>query len=260
MKPTKFYGPDLAYIHDSGFLDFARAAAPGIVKRLKRSVPHGRLVVEIGCGSGELARCLVKEGWRVLGIDRSPDMLRLARNKAPAARFRLADWRSFTPPLCDAMVAAGECFNYFRPPREAHELALAAFIRRAGSSLKPRGLLVFDFLETRPGRRTSRKFLAAGLDWVVSGIVAESGGLITRRMTTVRFMARGHRVLREVHKQLRIGRPPVEAALRKAGFEARFFEGYGRTPLPDGHVVVAAVKRANARAGARYHGGEHEDS
>src|SRR5512136_2085211 len=80
-----FYARDLAFIHDSGFLGFVRGAKPDIIRRLRRAVPEGALVVEIGCGSGELARGLAAKGWKVLGIDLSAEMLRLARKKARIA-------------------------------------------------------------------------------------------------------------------------------------------------------------------------------
>lgn len=33
---AKFYAEDLAYIHDVGFLDFARRAAPAVLQALRR--------------------------------------------------------------------------------------------------------------------------------------------------------------------------------------------------------------------------------
>ncbi len=64
-----FYGADLAFIHDAGFLGFARQAAPWVVKRLARRCEPAAQVVEIGCGAGALTRALVAAGYRVLGVD-----------------------------------------------------------------------------------------------------------------------------------------------------------------------------------------------
>jgi trans-aconitate methyltransferase len=114
MKPPKFYGPDLAYIHDSGFLGFVRTAMPGLLGLFDRSVPKRGLIIDIGRGTGELAQNLTDKGRRALGVDISPGMLRLARRKAPRAGFSLSDWREYAPPPCEAIVAVGECFNYLR--------------------------------------------------------------------------------------------------------------------------------------------------
>jgi len=53
-------------------------------------------VVDLGCGTGTLARLLVDAGHAVDGLDASPEMLRRARAKVPEARFTLGD--ASTPP------------------------------------------------------------------------------------------------------------------------------------------------------------------
>src|SRR5262245_34869396 len=69
---TAAYREDLAYIHDVGHGDFARDAAPGLLALLRRQGIREGLVVDLGCGSGIWAEILVREGYRVLGIDLSP--------------------------------------------------------------------------------------------------------------------------------------------------------------------------------------------
>ena len=46
------YDRDLAYIHDTGFTSFARNAAPGLLRLLRRNRVRDGLVVDVGCGSG----------------------------------------------------------------------------------------------------------------------------------------------------------------------------------------------------------------
>jgi hypothetical protein len=50
----KGYREDLAYIHDSGFGDYARKAAPGLLRILARNRIGAGLVVDLGA---------VKQGW-----------------------------------------------------------------------------------------------------------------------------------------------------------------------------------------------------
>ncbi len=59
-----FYGGDLAYAHDAGFAEHVRGACAHIVRRLKRSVPRGGLVYDLGCGSGVSSRALKRAGFR----------------------------------------------------------------------------------------------------------------------------------------------------------------------------------------------------
>jgi SAM-dependent methyltransferase len=51
----------------------------------------GRRVLDAGCGAGRTSAWLVEQGAEVVGIDASPEMLRLARERVPVASFTLAD-------------------------------------------------------------------------------------------------------------------------------------------------------------------------
>ena len=84
-----YYGEDVAYIHDVGHADFALESAPGIMEVLDRSGIEQGLVVDLGCGTGLLARELIDAGYDVLGIDISGEMIELARGRAPEAEFRV---------------------------------------------------------------------------------------------------------------------------------------------------------------------------
>lgn len=58
----------------------------------KRNVKH---VLDACCGSGTLSRYLKDSGIQVTGVDASPSMLALARQKAPGVRFIEADMTVF---------------------------------------------------------------------------------------------------------------------------------------------------------------------
>jgi SAM-dependent methyltransferase len=53
--------------------------------------PPGRLTVDVGCGEGRLARDLKELGHTVLAVDRSPAMIRHARDADPDLDVREAD-------------------------------------------------------------------------------------------------------------------------------------------------------------------------
>ena len=76
------YGEDLAYIHDVGFGHFAKTATPGLLEMLRQTGGSRGLVVDLGCGSGVWARALCDAGYDVLGVDQSPAMIAIARNRA----------------------------------------------------------------------------------------------------------------------------------------------------------------------------------
>lgn len=60
-------------------------------------------VLDIGCGPGQVARYLHARGVAVEGVDRSPDMLAVARRENPALRFTEADFTAL--PVADGACA-----------------------------------------------------------------------------------------------------------------------------------------------------------
>src|SRR5262245_49451126 len=106
------YRDDLAYIHDAGFGGIARAAGPVLIDALRRRGLERELVIDLGCGSGILAQAVADAGYDVLGIDLSPAMIALARERVPGGTFRVASLRSAELPRCIAVAAVGEVFNY----------------------------------------------------------------------------------------------------------------------------------------------------
>jgi trans-aconitate 2-methyltransferase len=56
-------------------------------------------IVDLGCGPGNSTELLIERfpGARIVGVDRSPDMLRQARQRLPGVEFVEADIASWTP-------------------------------------------------------------------------------------------------------------------------------------------------------------------
>jgi SAM-dependent methyltransferase len=84
------YGAAFARVYNLRWSGFARQVAPAI-EGYFAAAPGGkedRSVLDLGCGTGQLALYFLERGYRVVGIDLSPAMLDWARRNA--ARF-LAD-------------------------------------------------------------------------------------------------------------------------------------------------------------------------
>ncbi len=246
------YAQDLAYIHDAGFGDFARNAAPGLLRILRTNGVRRGLVVDLGCGSGILARELIAAGYEVLGVDISPAMIALARRKAPGARFMVASVSSFVPPPCDAVVATGECLNYtFDGPRSRK--SLGALFDRVRQALRPGGMFIFDVAGPAVALRykTSRGWRQDD-DWaiLVETTLGREGRTLTREMTCFRKVGRVWRRSSEKHVQHLFYPDEIAGLLAKAGFEIRMSERYGRENLPAGLAVFIARKPDTTRSPA----------
>lgn len=221
------YRDDLAWIHHVGFAEFAESAAPWIVETLRAR--RARSIVELGCGSGVLARELTLAGFEVLGFDASPSMIELARQTAPDARFTVARYDEATLPSCDAVIAMGEVLNY----------GGMSAARRLIASV-PAPFLLFDVAEggSYPAHEELR---LGGTGWSVIVIKDSDGTTLTRRVLT--FRETGSRD-DETHRLELFDRDELLTALRAAGFRTRIRRSYGPRRLPRGHAVFVAERRA----------------
>ncbi len=244
--PVEWYGEDLAYIHDAGFGDFARNAAPGILDILGRSGVYEGLIVDLGCGSGLLARELVDAGYRVLGTDISEAMVKIAREKVPEAEFRVASLFEAGILPCAAITAVGEVLNYLFDSQN-DECALSRFFRRLYGALAPGGVFVFDLLEpgqVQPGAAT--RGFTEGEGWVVLVEREEDPfqEILTRRLVTFRKAGELYRRADETHHVRLYPDATIAAFLRRAGFKVQKMRGYGGQRLPEAHPVFVADKQA----------------
>ncbi|MBI2826922.1 MAG: class I SAM-dependent methyltransferase [Planctomycetia bacterium] len=146
------YRDDLAYIHDAGFGHLAVAAAGELIGQLRQQGTRDGLVVELGCGSGNLSERVAAAGFQVCGFDISPAMVALAQNRVPRGEFHCESFLTARLPRCVAVAAIGEVLNYLFDARRA-ATRLPRVFRRAYKALLPGGLLLFDV--ATPGRRAS---------------------------------------------------------------------------------------------------------
>ena len=243
------YAEDLAYVHDAGFDEYARRAAPEILRVLRRRLPRRtsrrgpQVVVEFGCGGGTLARRLTAAGFDVQGVDQSRAMIRIARRRAPRARFAVGSLAATPLQRCDAIVAIGEVLNYL--PRgttraiQQHDDELFAFFARAASALAPDGLLLFDFMTTSVGRTFPMK-VRAGDDWAIVASAQARGKLLIREITTCRKVGAGHRCSHERHYVRLYSEATMTSLLRRAGFTVVMRRTIGPVRLIRGDLFAVA--------------------
>lgn len=104
------YGEGFAHIYNLRWTHFAQEIAPRIRAFYEATVTgatHKRML-DLACGTGQLAVDFLDHGYDVVGLDLSPAMLRHARDNAATyvatgrARFIEADAADFTPDEVDA--------------------------------------------------------------------------------------------------------------------------------------------------------------
>lgn len=148
------YGPGFAKIYDRRWSGFARQIAPLIQEFYEAtSVGDGeRTLLDLCCGTGQLAVHFLRNGYRVVGIDLSQPMLELAKDnareyvEAGQARFIQADASNFSlDERFGLVVSTFDSLNHL-----ADEQALRQCFRCVFNVCK--GVFIFD-LNTKRGLR-----------------------------------------------------------------------------------------------------------
>ena len=136
---------------------FALQTAPWIWRYVEQSKTSQEApqILDVGCGTGELAAYLLDKGAKVTGLDLSPHMLEHAAAKnalyvrSGRARFVEADASSFQlPDKYETVVSTFNTLNHL-PDFDAVEACLAS----VSNALVPGGSFLFD-IDTRHGLDT----------------------------------------------------------------------------------------------------------
>ena len=235
------YQHDLAYIHDTGFGDFARSSAPCLLQLFRKNGINDGLVVDLGCGSGIWAKALVDAGYQVVGVDKSPAMIEIARQRVPDATFPVGSFVDFPIPPCQGVTALGEVFKPVDPSNSLR--TLRRVFRRVFDALMPNGLLVFDVAE--PGRcKGVKQSFKEGPDWtcLVEYRHDDAKQQLTRRIVSFRRVGDNYRRHEETHVQQLYQGTKIAEVLREIGFRVRLVRSYGKYRLPQGTVGIVARK------------------
>ncbi len=121
----------------------------------------GQRIVDLGTGTGTLARGFAQRGASVIGVDRAPQMIEAAQQLAATEGLAL-DWRTAEaeatglPSASFDAVSAGQCWHWFD---------------RSKAAMEARRLL-----------RVGGKLAIAHLDWLANGgdVIARTEALMNR--------------------------------------------------------------------------------
>ncbi len=133
----------LSEIYDHGWADFSRRYVALLEEIFAERSLYPHDILDLACGTGTLAVELARRGYRVHGLDISPQMIEKARKKASdlggvtfakgnIARFQMRD-------RFDVVTCTFDAVNYLTQSEDAGNM-----FRCAARCLRKGGLLVFD--------------------------------------------------------------------------------------------------------------------
>jgi len=148
------YGRSFAHVYNKRWTGFAHRVAPRIAEfYASTSAGQARYpVLDLCCGTGQLALHFLEQGYRVTGLDLSEYMLQYASENASSyvesgqAQFVRADAAEFSLDQQFGLVASTfDALNHLDGPE-----ALESCLRSVYAALFDEGYLIFD-LNTRAG-------------------------------------------------------------------------------------------------------------
>ncbi len=124
---------------DAGLYDdkhsFVWKLAAGVLELL--DAQPGERILDLGCGTGHLTAKIAEAGAHVVGVDRSPEMIRQAKEKYPSLRFEVMDAREIALDGNFDAVFSNAALHWIKEPEQ-----VIAGIKK---SLRPGGRFVAEF-------------------------------------------------------------------------------------------------------------------
>jgi ubiquinone/menaquinone biosynthesis C-methylase UbiE len=136
---------EFAYFYAKGpYLQYSERMAELFPAALERFDARPQAILDIACGEGTFAVAMAKKGFQVTGVDRSPQMLHFARERAERenvkVEFLLQDMRAL--PFEDRFDLVTCWFDSLNYLLELEDLKRA--FAGACRALKKAGLFIFD--------------------------------------------------------------------------------------------------------------------
>ena len=141
----KCFNKEYSRIYDSLYLKKNYKKEFNLIKKiLKKYFLHYRSLLDLGCGTGEYSNLMTKLGLKVVGVDRSNEMLKIARSKYVNNR-NLFFVKSEIEKLnlkkkFDVISALFHILSYNLTNSKINK-----FFQKSNNHLKKNGILIFDF-------------------------------------------------------------------------------------------------------------------
>jgi SAM-dependent methyltransferase len=211
---------DLIY---SNFKDY-ETEADLLAVRIKRLRPRARILLDVGCGTGEHARHLARHGFIVDGVDIEPGFVEQASRKNPTGRFVQADMTTLElGKRYDAVLCLFSSIGYVRTLDQV-DRTLAAFARH----LHPGGLALVEPWFA-PGQLTSGKVFLKTVETPELTVARMSLTEVEDRISRLHFeyvvgRSGGLQRRSELHELGLFTREEMLRAFMRSGFEVKLEE------------------------------------
>ena len=138
-----------AWIYNKHWGHFGTRVIPILERLILKDLPSNAHILDLCCGTGQLAKGLSAQGYTVIGVDGSEEMISIARENAPEADFIVEDARSFSiSESFHGVVSTFDSLNHVMTLRD-----LVRIFHNVYAALLPGGIFEFD-LNMEAGYKT----------------------------------------------------------------------------------------------------------
>ncbi|MDE2753061.1 MAG: class I SAM-dependent methyltransferase [Gemmatimonadota bacterium] len=222
------YDP-FARIYNQHWGFFATTAYPILDHLVLRKLPPGSAVLDLCCGTGQLAAELSRQGYRTTGLDGSERMIEIARQNAPDAEFVVQDARNIAlPHRFSAVFSTFDSLNHVMSLEGLEQVFRSVFAVLEGG-----GQFAFDLnMEEGYRSRWRGSFGHVEEDHVCVVRSSHDSDEKTGRLDVTLFELKGSAWQRTDFPltQRWYGESEIRGRLRKAGFEELQSVG-GKDPI-----------------------------
>ena len=141
----KCFDKEYSKIYDSLYTNKNYKKEFSLIKKIiKKNFTNSSSLLDLGCGTGEYSNLMTKLGLKVVGVDRSKEMLKIARekyHKNPKLSFLKCDIENLNiKKKFDIISALFHILSY-----HTTNFKVENFFLKSQKHLKKNGILIFDY-------------------------------------------------------------------------------------------------------------------
>jgi len=249
----------LARVYDRMEMDsFSVHMAEYTLKTLRRFGVEVKDALDLCCGTGTAVKIFSDRGWVMSGLDRSRDMLKVARAKLRGRniplycqelpRFEIREKKHKGPAVLrhyDLITCFYDSLNYLKNERE-----LKAAFRSVHRHLKPGGWFMFDMntphmLRTIWGARPPFAGAKDDVAWIFQGEFVREITTVNLYVTLFVKSGKSWKRLDEVHTERGYSGKVIKLLLKNVGFDIKGYYKCLTFDKPDSTTnrICAVVQR-----------------
>ena len=215
-----------------------------LVRTLKKHGIRDGLVLDLGCGTGEMTRRLKARGYDMIGVDVSAEMLGIAATKDTEGILYLnQDMREFELyGTVRAIVSVCDSMNYLTDPED-----LIQTLKLANNYLDPKGIFIFDLKTVHFYRDVAgESVFGENLEecsYLWENYYDKASGINEYALTLFLKEGSAYKKSEEIHYQRAYTVPEIRRMVKKSGLELLDIidaEDYGEVKRNSERIYVIA--------------------